>query len=210
LHNLLHDRMDASETNLFDRMQSATKRMSLLVDDLLTYSEISAIPLKMEEVNLANKLQVVLSDLEILIEEKKAVIDVDNLPTVKGYKRQLQQLFQNLLGNAIKYSKKDEPPQITIRSEMVSGADVQKFVPKVQADKIYHLIKVQDNGIGFEQEYAERIFSMFQRLHGKSEYEGTGIGLSIVRKVVDNHNGFIWANSQPGKGAIFNVLLPAD
>lgn len=208
LNETLNDRMDQREIDLFHRMQAATQRMALLVDDLLTYSEISASPIQMEEVDLAEKLQVVLTDLEVQIEEKKAVFNIDGLPIVKGYKRQLQQLFQNLVGNALKYSKKDVPPQIKIRSSIIQGAEAQENLPMAKANATYHLIEVEDNGIGFEQQYAERIFSMFQRLHGKSEYEGTGIGLSIVRKVVDNHNGFIWAESKPGEGSTFMVLLP--
>lgn len=208
LKDTLVDRMDERESDVFQRMQLATKRMALLVDDLLTYSQVSAVAFQMETVDLTDKIQVVLSDLEVQIEEKKAVINIENLPSVKGYKRQLQQLFQNLISNALKYSKKDVPPQITIRSEVISGVDVQEHFPTGYADTLYHFIAVEDNGIGFDQQYAERIFNMFQRLHGKNEYEGTGIGLSIVRKVVNNHDGYIWAESKPGEGSTFKLLLP--
>lgn len=204
----LGDRMNNKETDLFERMQNATDRMSILVDDLLSYSHVSAMPLQMEDVNLNEKLQLVLSDLEVQIEEKKAVINIGPLPTVKGYRRQLQQLFQNLVGNALKYSKTGEPPQIAITSRTVTGAEVPLDLPGEQAGKSYYLIEVADNGIGFEQQYARKIFGMFQRLHGRSEYAGTGVGLSIARKVVENHKGYIWAESKPGKGSSFKVLLP--
>ncbi len=200
--------MNDKETDLFERMQNATDRMTILVDDLLSYSHVSATPLQMEEVDLNEKLRFVLSDLEVQVEEKKAVISIGPLPTVKGYRRQLQQLFQNLLGNALKYSKPGEPPQISINSRTVTGADVPLDLPAQQAGKSYYLIEVADNGIGFEQQYAHKIFGMFQRLHGRSEYAGTGVGLSIARKVVENHKGYIWAESEPGKGSSFKVLLP--
>jgi signal transduction histidine kinase len=122
----------------------------------------------------------------------------------------LQQLFHNLIGNALKYSRQDQPPVVTISSQVVSGQAFSAKILPDQAEQRFHLIEVKDNGIGFEPEYAERIFGMFQRLHGKAEYPGTGVGLSIARKVVDNHDGYIWAESQPGEGAIFKVLLPAD
>jgi signal transduction histidine kinase len=120
----------------------------------------------------------------------------------------MQQLFHNLISNALKYSKPDTPPEITIRSQLAKGADAHLNLPVQELDKPYYLIEVSDNGIGFEQQYAEQIFEMFQRLHGKMEYSGTGVGLAIARKVVENHNGYIWATGEPGKGATFHVLLP--
>lgn len=204
----LADRLNGSEASLFDRMQNAAERMTLLMDDLLSYSHLSLTPKEMEVVDLNRKLGMVLSDLEVLIEEKGADIQIEPLPVIYGYKRQLQQLFQNLLGNALKYSKAGVQPQVRIRSKKVMGADVPVQLPADMLDKDYHLIEVEDNGIGFEQQYAERIFGMFQRLHGRSEYAGTGVGLSIARKVAENHGGFIWAESTPGVGSTFKVLLP--
>ena len=211
LKSSLGERMDEVEHNMFDRMQNATERMTLLVDDLLSYSHISLTPVEMEDVDLNKKIQLVLADLEIPIEEKKAAVFVEELPTVKGYRRQLQQLFQNLVSNALKYSKPDVRPEITIKSSLVKGTDVTLHLPaELREVPYYYLIEIVDNGIGFAQENAEKIFLMFQRLHGRSEYSGTGIGLSIARKVVDNHHGVIWAESEPGKGASFKVLLPAQ
>ena len=138
-----------------------------------------------------------LEDLELDIAEKKATIHVGHLPVINGYRRQLQQVFQNLIGNALKYSKKDEPPVININSKEI-----------LEKGKPYHAISIQDNGIGFEQEFAEKIFQMFTRLHGRAEYVGTGVGLAIVKKVVENHNGFIRVESIPGKGSTFFVYLP--
>jgi len=171
--------------------------MGNLIDDLLLYSHVSQRPHEMEWVDLNEKVQRVLDDLELDVQQKGAIISVDKLPVVKGYRRQLQQLFQNLISNALKYSKKDVPPRIDISATEVT-----------EHEKPYHLIKVKDNGIGFEQEYADKIFQMFTRLHGKGEYSGTGVGLSIVKKVIENHNGYIRVESTPGKGSIFKVFLP--
>jgi light-regulated signal transduction histidine kinase (bacteriophytochrome) len=173
--------------------------MGNLIDDLLLYSHVSQRPPEMEKVDLNEKVQRVLEDLELDVQEKEAIISVGKLPVVQGYRRQLQQLFQNLISNALKYSKKDVAPRIVITAKEV-----------VEKGKSYHLVTVEDNGIGFEQEYADKIFQMFTRLHGKGEYSGTGVGLSIVKKVVENHNGFIRVESTPGEGSTFNVLLPVE
>ncbi|OLY91774.1 PAS domain S-box-containing protein [Cnuella takakiae] len=205
----LRNRLSEKEQYLFDRVENAAHRMGLLVDDLLEFSKVSEKPMEKEEVNLNVKVNIVLSDLELIIEEQNAEIEVGQLPTIKGYKRQLQQLLQNILSNALKYSKPKQTPVILISSRVVFGYDVADKVLPEQKDQKFHLIEIKDNGIGFKQEYADKIFKMFQRLHGKEEYSGTGIGLSIARKVVENHNGFIWAESQLDEGAIFYVLLPA-
>jgi light-regulated signal transduction histidine kinase (bacteriophytochrome) len=185
------------EIRSFNRIESATDRMRNLIDDLLLYSHVSQRPHEMESIDLAQKVQNVLEDLELDIEEKKAQINIEKLPIVNGYRRQLQQLFQNLISNALKYSKKDVPSRIDITAGKV-----------IENQKPYHLIAVKDNGIGFAPEYAEKIFQMFTRLHGKAEYGGTGVGLSIVKKVVENHNGYIRAKSKPGEGSTFEIYLP--
>jgi len=159
-------------------------------------------------VDLNERLRQVLSDLEVQIEEKRATITVGPLPTVKGYGRQLQQLFQNLISNALKYSQPGVPPQITVQARIVKALDVPQRLSAEPGDKEFDLIEVQDNGIGFEQQYAERIFQMFQRLHGRSEYAGTGVGLSIVQKVAENHEGYVTAESEPGQGATFRIYFP--
>jgi len=199
LKTQLSTRLSDAESNLFRRIENAAVRMGNLIDDLLLYSHVSHRPLQMEMIDINVKLQRVLEDLELDILEKKATISIDKMPVVPGYRRQLQQLFQNLISNALKYSKEGNPPAIRITAEEV----VEKNIP-------YHLIKVIDNGIGFDQEYSEKIFQMFTRLHGKSQYSGTGVGLSIVKKVVENHDGFIRAKSAPGEGAEFCIYLPSD
>jgi len=206
----LGTKMEETEARLFDRIDAAAERMQHLVDDLLEFSHVSEQPKQKEAVDLNEKVKRVLIDLELPIEEKKASIIYCNLPTIMGNRRQLQQLFQNLIGNALKYSKQGVAPKITIQSSTKKGNEVPLNLPIDLSERVFHLIEISDNGIGFEQEYADRIFEMFQRLHGKTEYAGTGVGLSIARKVVDNHNGYIWAKGQPGVGATFYVLFPAE
>lgn len=201
--------LNDEQHRLFERVEDATERMTLLVDDLLDYSHVSMGVNLLEDINLNKKVQIVLKDLEIAVAEKEAQITVGKLPIIKGHRRQLQQLFHNLIQNALKYSKKDTPPVIIIDSELVYGQDTSFNLPAEDAGTLFHLIRVQDNGIGFEQHYAEQIFQMFKRLHGKSEYTGSGVGLAIVKKVVQNHNGYISAEGKPGEGSLFKILLPA-
>lgn len=158
-------------------------------------------------IDLNEKLKRVLEDLELAIEQKKARIDVGVLPVVSGYRRQLQQLFQNLIANALKYSKPGVPPEITITARTISGREAG-FALNHELHRNFHLIAVRDNGIGFEQSDAERIFHVFTRLHANTEYWGTGVGLSIVCKVAENHGGHVAAESTPGNGALFKVYLP--
>lgn len=197
LQQQLADKLTAGDRALFERVESASLRMGNLIDDLLLYSQVSQQAPEKESIDLNKKMQHVLEELELDIQEKAAVVTIGTLPIVQGYRRQLQQLFQNLVSNAIKYSKAGVPPQINITATVGE-----------EEGKLYHIIHVKDNGIGFAQAYAEKIFQMFQRLHGKGEYSGTGVGLSIVKKVVENHGGFIRVKSAPNEGATFRVYLP--
>lgn len=182
---------------LFERINNSSERMGHLVDDLLLYSLVNERPPGEEPVDLKIQLAQVTEDLELSIQEKGAVIHAGALPTVQGYSRQLRELFQNLLTNALKFSKAGTAPHITVTAAIEEAGGHR-----------YHRIDVRDNGIGFEPEYAEKIFRMFTRLHGKSEYEGTGVGLAIARKVAENHGGFIRAESSLGNGAVFTLYLP--
>jgi light-regulated signal transduction histidine kinase (bacteriophytochrome) len=208
LKERLSDKLEPEDVRLFERMQHASKRMGTLIDDLLTYSQATRGIADVEEIDLGKKVQLVLEDLELEVQEKNAQIVVGLLPTIRGNKRQMQQLFQNLISNALKYSKPGIAPKIQITSTETKGGEAKTMIPVVDDKRSYYLIEVKDNGIGFKQEDAERIFNMFTRLHGIGEFKGTGVGLSIVRKVVENHNGYIWAESIPEEGATFKVLLP--
>lgn len=208
LKDQLSARLEQDECLTIERIEKATLRMNALIDDLLQYSQVSQKPREAEDVHLSEIIDRVIEDLDVDIQQKEAVIKVGSLPVVKGYHRQLQQAFQNLLGNALKYRAKDLIPVIQISAKNVNGSELKGLQFKVDKEPVYHLIEVQDNGIGFEMENAERIFGMFQRLHGNAEYDGTGVGLAIVKKVMENHEGFIYAVSSPGKGARFYLGFP--
>lgn len=210
LKTALDGRLSGAETSLLQRIEVASARMNLLVDDLLAYAQLSSDSLLREEVDLNQKIKTILSDLELMISEKEAEVAVGPLPVVIGYRRQLQQLFQNLVSNAVKYNRPGTRPFVQIRSQMVTGAESGMDLLPEDREKKFHLFTVKDNGVGFEQQYADRIFQVFTRLHGNSEYQGTGVGLAIAKKVVDNHGGYISAESSPGEGATFRVLLPVS
>ncbi len=191
------------------RILHTTNRMRNLIDDLLNYSNTTLGVTGFEEVALGEIVQNVLQDMEAIIIENHAQVNVKELPKVKGDALQLRQLFQNLVSNALKYHKKGDTPQVKITAQVFKGNAIKANIPAEFKRNNFHLIQVKDNGIGFNPDYAEHIFGLFHRLHGRAEYQGTGVGLAIVQKVVENHQGFIWADSQPGAGATFNVLLPA-
>jgi PAS domain S-box-containing protein len=202
------NKLSEKQLKLFQRMDSATERMSVLIDDLLNYSHSTKGILNIEEIDLNKKVQRVLEDLELQVQEKQAEIIVDPLPAIKGNRRQIQQLFQNLLSNALKYSKAGVRPVIHISYKFTKGQETGAKLEGEERNHYYHVISVRDNGIGFEQEYAEEIFNIFTRLHSRFEYAGSGVGLSIVRRVVENHKGFVYAESEPGKGSVFTIILP--
>lgn len=159
-------------------------------------------------VDLSTVAREVLSDLETRTTEVNGKVEVDELPTVRAEALQMRQLFQNLVGNALKFSKPGEPPVVTISSRRLNGNDSLSTMGLASDEALQ--ITVQDNGIGFDAKYADRIFGTFQRLHGRSEYEGTGIGLSVCRKIVERHGGRIHAESTPDGGAKFIVTLPLE
>lgn len=207
LKNQLQERLENEELQTFSRIETSVRRMVSLVDDLLQYSHLNQIPIEKENVDLNKKLQLVLEDLELTIKEKKAAIEVGDLPTIKGYRRQLQQLFQNLISNSLKYAKHETAPQITILSQQVLSKNYPDIFPE-NATGEYHLIEVTDNGIGFDPSYSENIFKLFYRLHQKEEFSGTGIGLAIARRVMENHSGKILADSKPNEGTTFQLFFP--
>ena len=205
--NLSHV-MKEEDFKSFSRLEVAARRMNALIEDLLTYSQVNLKPARLETVDLNEVINIVLSELDLEIEQKDAKISIDKLGTVKGHRRQLQQAFQNLLINALKYSSPQRTPVIEVKSARVAGEDLGLNISPEAAEKEYCLIEVCDNGIGFDSSDSERIFNVFTRLVGNSETKGTGVGLSIVRKVVENHKGFVLAEGQPGEGAVFKVYLP--
>ena len=194
------------------RVQSAAGRMSQLIRDLLAYSRLSTEQDPYKPVSLQQIVDEIESDLELVIKEKKACITYGNepvtpLPTLSGNPVQLRQLFQNLLSNALKFTKPGTIPQVSIQARVITPDDVPATVPN-RNKRSWIAIDIADNGIGFDEKYQEQIFQLFERLHGRNEYTGTGIGLAVCRKVAENHGGTITARSQPGNGATFTVFLP--
>jgi light-regulated signal transduction histidine kinase (bacteriophytochrome) len=195
--------LDDTAQEYIERMMSSATRMRQLINDLLSFSRISTKGIAFEPVNLAVVVREVLSDLEVRMSQTEANVEVGELPTLDGDPLQMRQLFQNLLGNALKFHRPGEPPRIRISSEPTSRPMPDGTMRQ------WHKITIADDGIGFDEKYVERIFEVFQRLHGRNEYEGTGVGLAICRKIVERHSGTITATSAKGEGSTFTVLLPA-
>jgi PAS domain S-box-containing protein len=203
------DKLSETGVDLLNRMQSASARMSTLIKDLLAYSRLTSNQQTLRPVALNQVLDWVVSDLDVAITESGTTLDLPPLPSVNGDESQLRQLFQNLLSNAIKFRRNDQPPIITITVDQVPAESLPVMGRPIRPAASYYRIQVSDNGIGFDEQYKSRIFQVFQRLHSRSQYAGTGIGLAIVQKVVENHNGMISATSEPNAGATFLVYLPA-
>ena len=196
------------ELTYIQRMQSAASRMSTLIRDLLSFSRVSVEHDTSTAVPLNNVVHTVLTDLELVIAETGAVINVASLPTVWGDATQLGQLLQNLLSNALKFRRAGIAPLIEVNARPVEAAALPPSVKPARDASTYLRIDVVDNGIGFDEKYVDRIFEVFQRLHGKSEFTGTGIGLAICERVAANHGGAITATSKPGQGSTFSIYLP--
>jgi two-component system CheB/CheR fusion protein len=179
--------------------------MTRLIDDLLNFSRISRSNRKFVRTDLNEIIRDVMVDFDLVVSQKKAQIHFDKLPVIQAIPLQMEQLFHNVISNALKFSKTDVPPVITITSRTISGEEAKgknfRNRPLVE-------IVVADNGIGFNEEFAEQIFTIFQRLNSKYEYPGTGIGLALCRKIAINHEGEMYAESEPGKGARFHIILP--
>ncbi len=196
------DRISERGRQYFSMLQNATQRMQKLIEDVLLYAQAGTRQ-QFEEVDLNIILRQAIEMVDDTIEEKNAKVVVDQLPVVMAIPYQMEQLFTNLLSNALKYSKPGMPPEITVKAALIpcggrlllSGGRCWK-------------IDVADNGIGFEERHIEKLFLLFQRLHGTSQYQGTGIGLALCKKIIENHGGEITATSSPGNGATFTIILP--
>jgi signal transduction histidine kinase len=197
------DRLGEEGRDYLVRMQNAATRMKALILALLTYSRVTTRPEPFSRVALTPLVQEVVSDLAARIEETGARVEVGELPVIESSPLQMRQLFQNLLSNSLKY-RSEEKPVIRVSANQVDDPAGEKNDPGERWVKIF----VKDNGIGFDEKYLDRIFLPFQRLHGRSQYEGTGMGLAICRKTVERHGGTITAKSAPGKGTTFIVTLP--
>ena len=197
---------DRVGADYIDRTISSAQRMSRLITELLEFSRLSS-KVDFEKTDLNEILQDVLSDLEYLIMQKQAIVKSSGLPTIKGISSQLRQVFQNLIGNALKFSRSDLVPLVEVGYERISE---KAFDSALSDTGKYCRITVKDNGIGFDDNYVDKIFIIFQSLNPRNMYEGTGIGLAIAKKIIDRHNGLITAKSQLGSGASFVIILPLE
>jgi PAS domain S-box-containing protein len=196
-----------TDGNLYlDRIMASTEYMRVLIDNLLEFSRTTRSSRAYQTCPLDQVVRDVVAELDLKVEETRAEVEVNALPVIEAVPSEMNQLFNNLISNAIKFRKPETHPLITITADTVSKSDKDRFHLPIAVN--FHKITVQDNGIGFEPEYEEKIFQIFQRLHGKTEYAGSGIGLAICKKIVDNHEGVIYAEGKLGQGAKFVMFLP--
>ena len=200
------ENIEAEGKDYIERMQNAAERMQILIDDLLTFSRVTRDSKEFQDVDLHALITKVLQDLDYTIESIGATVNLNISEHIDGIAPQLAQVFQNIISNSLKFVKPDIPPIIEISGKVVTGNSLP--ITGALPNQKYCVIKITDNGIGFDEEYAGKIFDLFQRLHARTEYKGTGIGLAICKKIIDKHSGFIFAKSVEGEGASFFIAIP--
>jgi PAS domain S-box-containing protein len=205
---ILHKSLPADVQEWATKINESAERMSLLIRNLLEFSRLIKPEESFKQVNLNLVIKDVLQDFEIEIKDKNAQINCHGLPILLASELQMQQLFLNLISNALKYVPFDKKPVVNITSKAVSAKEVQHYIPNPLHNFSYYHISISDNGIGFEKEYSEHIFEIFRRLHGKGKYKGSGIGLALCKRIVNNHQGYISAESVLGEGSTFHLFLP--
>jgi two-component system CheB/CheR fusion protein len=206
LHQRYRKEIAGEPGELIDKISLAALRMSDLIHDVLNYSKVLDANV-FKKVDLNGVLKHVIADFDLLIEQEKAVVTCAELPPILAVPLQMNQLFYNLLGNALKFTRPDIAPVVDISCRMLAPEELNEY-PSLNGDAAYCEIVMSDNGIGIEEKYAEQIFMIFQRLNGKERFEGTGIGLALCKRIVLNHKGEIYMLSEKGKGTQFHVLLP--
>jgi light-regulated signal transduction histidine kinase (bacteriophytochrome) len=208
--NIINDTLSDNSTEIaaryIEKILSASSRMRNLIHDILSYSRLSQDDNILKLTNLKLLIEEVQEDFELVLEEKKAKIIIHDLPEIEVNRGQMRQVFQNLISNSLKFSDKKRSPLITIKSERIGEPT---FESRVREDGNYYRLTIQDNGIGFDEQYASGIFALFHRLHSKDSFEGTGIGLAITKKIIEKHKGLIMAKSKAGAGSSFIFILPA-
>lgn len=199
--------LPSDSQNYINKIIDSSDRMKTLIVEVLNYSKLSAAHKSFEEVDLKTVIMEMLEDFELLIKEKKAEIIVGELPLIEANRGQMRQVLQNIFSNALKFSKEKESSRIWISAKRLRE---KSFESREDEQGPYCLISIKDNGIGFDEKYLSHIFTLFERLHPKDNYEGTGIGLAITKKIMEKHNGLVSAKSTPGEGAEFLLLLPIN
>ncbi len=208
LNQKYSEQLDDTGRDYLSRMDNAAIRMQNLIDDLLAYSRLARSKDEKQEVDLNTMLAELLADLDDTVADKGIKVNVGPMPTFQGSSHiQMRQLFLNLLTNAFKFTKENSSPTVDVTHRLAKGRELP-WKTELEDLAKYHVIEIKDNGIGFDQQFAEKIFIMFQRLHGRGEYPGTGIGLALCKKIVENHGGIIKAHGVEGEGAVFTVVLP--
>ena len=216
-----HEKLGEKGTMFLQKITSSAARMQKLVDDILDLSKLTINDRSFQKTDLNEVLAHVLSDMEVTITKSNAKIEVDYLPEIEANPSQLGQLFQNLIANAIKFTRPDVQPVVKVYAEIITATSLPSLFynnpgynfsvvgnPAYKESERFAKISVEDNGVGFDEVYLDKIFLIFQRLHDKSAYEGTGIGLAVCKKIAELHNGYITAQSQLGKGTTFVIVLP--
>ncbi len=206
--NRYGSKLDEQGEDYIKRMQSASTRMQTLIEDLLSFSRVSRNTEVFQSMDMNQIIAEIKDDLDIQIKMEGAHFKIGKIPSVTGEKTQIKRLFQNLINNAIKFHKPNEAPVVEVTGMTMKPQDIRQEFAVVLPPSSYVMISVKDNGIGFDERFTEKIFNIFQRLHGRTDYEGTGIGLAICRKIVINHRGFITARSKQNVGSEFVVILP--
>jgi PAS domain S-box-containing protein len=208
--SFLKDKEDltaADSKKYLEKIIESSRRMKALIIDTLTYSRLSATDFPTACVNLNEIVTELVEDFELMIQEKGARFIIGKLPCIDVNKGQIRQLFQNIISNALKFTKQETAPVISISSKLLA---TKSFDSVDEADGPFCMICIRDNGIGFDEKYVSKIFTLFERLNSKDKYEGTGIGMSIAKKIVEKHNGLITAVSREGKGTEFKIILPVQ
>jgi len=200
LKSKFDDRLDDQGRDYLERIQKSAERMKNLIEGLLSLSRLTTRAIPFEQVDLKKAAEAVVADLDVSIEKSGGRVEISDMTTIDGDPLQIQQVLQNLILNALKFTKKDTAPEVKVYGDFDTA--------RKDNGNEYYAIVVEDNGIGFDEKYTDRIFGVFQRLHGNSQYDGTGMGLSICRKIIDRHHGDILAKSSPGEGSSFIVTLP--
>src|SRR5688572_8031455 len=208
LSTKFHNELDTIGQDYIGRMQSAAARMQSLIQDILAFSQVSRNIEAYENLNMRGLIDEVVDDLGAQMRREHGTVRIGSLPNLNGDRAQIKRLFQNLISNGLKFHKTQEKPVVEISGRKLKGTQVREEFGKTGAAGEYAVVSVKDNGIGFDEKYKEKIFNIFQRLHGRTEYEGTGIGLAICGKIVNNHKGFIAARSKENIGSEFIVILP--